>query len=332
MMMRRAVILVSVLAVVLFTGSISKPASADVSFSFFYSNLSSYGTWAVSAEYGRVWRPYDYEPGWNPYYDGHWVYTDYGWTWVSDYAWGAIPYHYGTWALDAYGGWIWIPGYVWAPSWVVFSSGPDYIGWAPVPPRFVVGASIGVNSFSPDRSVVVPARSFLAPHVGAYVVPRSKARVALSQTHIVDNISVQNHVVVNRGPDPRSIERAVGSSVRAVPISHVKRVVPDGQFDAAEIRADRHDRGAAPRATAPEPAHRSEPARPSGASPRPSGATRQPETSRAPAGSQETPREPGHNARPYEPHGQQGSHPSKPPKPAQPQPEPQKPPQGKPGG
>jgi hypothetical protein len=180
---------------------------------------------------------------------------------MSDYAWGSIPYHYGTWVLDPYLGWIWVPGYVWAPSWVVFSSGPDYIGWAPVPPRFVVGAPIGFATFAPERCVVVPAHAFLAPRVRGFVVPRSTAHVALSHTRIVNNITVENHIVVNHGPDPRGIERAAGRSVRPVPISRVRNVTPTGRFDAAEVRADRHDRsGAAPRVTAPEPvAH--EPAR-----------------------------------------------------------------------
>jgi hypothetical protein len=256
-MLRRATIFAAAFMVVLFAGSLSKPANADVSFSFFYSNLSPYGTWAVSADYGRVWRPYDYEPGWNPYYDGHWVYTDYGWTWVSDYAWGAVPYHYGTWALDPYLGWVWVPGYVWAPSWVVFTSGPDYIGWAPVPAHFVVGASIGPGVFAPQRCVFVPARAFLAPRIRTYAVPRATARVALSKTRIVNNISVRDNVVVNHGPDPRGIERAAGRSVRPVPISRVKNVTPAGRFDVAEVRADRHERGAAPggapRVTTPEP-------------------------------------------------------------------------------
>ena len=76
-------------------------ASTGVSFDLFYSNLSPHGTWLVSAEYGRVWQPREYDRDWNPYYDGRWVYSDYGWTWVSDYSWGAIPYHYGTWYADA---------------------------------------------------------------------------------------------------------------------------------------------------------------------------------------------------------------------------------------
>jgi len=260
--MRRASILVAAVALILLAGAVSQPAAADVSFGFFYSNLSPYGTWAVSAHHGRVWQPYLYEAGWNPYYDGHWVYTDFGWTWVSDYRWGAIPYHYGTWALDPYLGWVWIPGYVWAPSWVVFSSGPDYIGWAPVPPRFVVGAPIGFRDIGHDHFVIVPARSFLAPRVRSYIVPRATARTVLAKTRIVNNITVQNNVVVNRGPDPRSIEKVSGKRIRPEPIDRVKRIAPDGRFDMNDVRADRNDRGAGgPRATSPEPVRASESAR-----------------------------------------------------------------------
>jgi hypothetical protein len=260
-MKRRATILIAALLVLLAFGAFSKPAMADVSFSFFYSNLSPYGTWAVSADYGRVWRPSEYTAGWNPYYDGHWVYTDYGWTWVSDYAWGAVPYHYGTWTVDPAMGWVWVPGYVWAPSWVVFSTGPDYIGWAPVPPRFVVGATIGFNAFTPERCVFVPARSFLAPRVRAYAVPRTEVNVVISRTRIVNNITVQNHVVVNHGPDPHGIERAAGYSIRPMPISRVRNVTPSGHFDPVDVRADRHGGDGSLRATVPEPAPHHQPER-----------------------------------------------------------------------
>jgi hypothetical protein len=156
---------------------------------------------------------------------------------------------------------------------VVFSSGPDYIGWAPVPPRFVVGASIGFSTFAPERCVVVPARSFLAPRVRGYAVPRVNVNVALSRTRIENNFSVQNQVVVNRGPDPRGIERAAGYSIRPMPISRVRNVTPSGRFDVAEVRADRHQGGGELRATAPEPARQPE-------ATRQSQPARQPETAR----------------------------------------------------
>src|SRR5262245_1850742 len=167
-----------VLAVILVAmGAFAPPARCEVSFGFFYSNLSPHGTWLVSSQYGRVWQPGIYRPGWNPYYDGHWAYSDLGWTWVSDYEWGGMPYHYGTWVETPDIGWVWVPGYVWAPSWVVFSSGPDYIGWAPVPPNYSMSVSIGASDIGPSHFVFVSSANFLAPRVRNYAVPPSRTTV-----------------------------------------------------------------------------------------------------------------------------------------------------------
>src|SRR5207247_10094566 len=60
-------------------------AQSQISFSFFHNTLSSYGSWVNTGNYGSCWRPSGIASNWQPYYtDGHWVYTDYGWTWVSD--------------------------------------------------------------------------------------------------------------------------------------------------------------------------------------------------------------------------------------------------------
>src|SRR5438445_2432076 len=149
-MMKRARATVLSIVLLLLAGA-SSPARADVSFDFFYSNLSPYGSWQASARYGRVWQPSLYASDWNPYYDGHWVYADVGWTWVSDYEWGAIPYHYGTWVEDPEIGWVWVPGTVWAPAWVVFRTGPDYIGWAPVSPGLTSGVPTRLSAAAPGR-------------------------------------------------------------------------------------------------------------------------------------------------------------------------------------
>jgi len=236
--MRLAKLVVVGAVLLLVISFVSSPAQAGVSFSAFYSNLSPYGSWQVSAQYGRVWQPVEYHPGWNPYYDGHWVYSDLGWTWVSDYAWGAIPYHYGTWVPDPNFGWVWMPGYTWAPSWVVFRTGPDYIGWAPVSPGFSVGFSAGFGVPTPSSFLFVSAGNFLAPHVRTCVVPQSRATIIVNNTHIVNNLHVQNNVVVNRGPDPRIIERASGRQVREVPIERVSRVMPGPRMDRAQLRVD----------------------------------------------------------------------------------------------
>src|SRR5258705_9750922 len=130
-------------------------AFTDVSFEFFESSLSPHGSWHVSASFGRVWQPYVEVRGWHPYEYGHWVYTDFGWTWVSTYEWGAIPFHYGTWVIEPGVGWVWVPGYVWAPAWVVYRTGPSYIGWAPVPPSFSFGVSFTTYHYRPDHFLFV---------------------------------------------------------------------------------------------------------------------------------------------------------------------------------
>ena len=211
-------------AAVLLTGLSAQPAHADVSFDFAYSNLSQHGSWLVSAEYGRVWQPREYNREWNPYYDGHWVDTDMGWAWVSDYEWGSIPYHYGTWVLDSRAGWVWIPGDVWAPSWVVFRTSPGYIGWAPVPPGYSVGVSIQFGA--PSSFIYVSSGNFLAPRLRGSIIPRDRERTFINNTTVVNNIVIQNNVVINRGPDVRTIERATGRTVHRERIEQVTRVAP----------------------------------------------------------------------------------------------------------
>jgi len=225
-------------------------ASADVSFDFFHSNLSSHGSWQVSTSYGNVWQPDVYSSGWHPYYDGYWDYTDVGWCWVSDYDWGAIPYHYGTWVYDDFYGWVWVPGYVWAPAWVVYRTGPDYIGWAPVLPSFSVGISVRAPVFDRRHFIFVPTRYFAGERVRRYAIPSSRANLIINNTTIVNNITIVNNVVVNRGPDTRLIERASGKRLRAVPIERVRRAMPE-RFSREQIRIDPRRARAGVRAAEP---------------------------------------------------------------------------------
>ncbi len=236
--MRYAKSAVLAILIILIAGLFSSPAHAGVSFSYFQSNLSSHGSWFVSAQYGQVWQPDVYSTSWNPYYDGHWAYSDLGCTWVSDYSWGAIPYHYGTWVLDPALGWVWVPGYVWAPSWVVFRTGPDYIGWAPVSPHFSVGVSFSSGEPATGGFVFVSSRDFLAPRIRTYVVPESRTKVIINRTTVVNNIRVEKNVVVNRGPDVAMIEKASGRKVRAVPIEQVARVAPGPRVSRSQLNVD----------------------------------------------------------------------------------------------
>ncbi|HWY29585.1 MAG TPA: DUF6600 domain-containing protein, partial [Candidatus Acidoferrum sp.] len=78
-------------------------AETPPSMDYFQAQLAPYGNWVNVAGYGQCWQP-AINPGWRPYYDGgHWVYTDSGWYWQSDYPWGDIPFHYGRWIFTTAG-------------------------------------------------------------------------------------------------------------------------------------------------------------------------------------------------------------------------------------
>jgi len=93
--------------------------------------LESNGTWYYESEVGHVWRP-RVGPGWQPYSDGRWIWTAYGWTWVPYEGWGWAPFHYGRWGHSASLGWYWIPSAGWGPAWVSWAVGPSYVGWCPL--------------------------------------------------------------------------------------------------------------------------------------------------------------------------------------------------------
>lgn len=115
------------------------PEPEDLSFDDFHEGLAPYGSWVHTPEYGRVFVPARtiQVEGWRPYLHGQWVWTRYGWTWVSDEPFGWATYHYGRWGFRAGIGWFWVPGYTWGPAWVAWRHGPDSIGWAPLYPGYV---------------------------------------------------------------------------------------------------------------------------------------------------------------------------------------------------
>src|SRR6185295_9029922 len=123
------------------SASVSVHAQAD-----FYAPLASHGAWVEVGSYGRCWHPAHVAVEWRPYCEGHWVWTDCGWYWVSDEPWAWACYHYGEWVYDSHYGWLWAPGIEWAPAWVEWRVGGGYIGWAPRAPAHVTVA-IGAPYF-----------------------------------------------------------------------------------------------------------------------------------------------------------------------------------------
>ena len=134
-------------------------ANVSVGISYFYDDLAPYGQWIDEPRYGWCWSPHNVSSGWRPYTDGYWVYSDVGWTWVSDEPWGWAAYHYGRWFYDPYEGWVWVPGSDWAPAWVTWRYSPDYdyVGWAPLPPDAGWNGWGGLSFVSVEQ---IPTRSW----------------------------------------------------------------------------------------------------------------------------------------------------------------------------
>ncbi len=200
----------------------------NLSFRDFYSSLSPYGGWVNVGDYGMCWRPAGVPIGWRPYVDGHWIWTDYGWTWVSDYRWGWAPFHYGRWSFDPEYGWIWIPGYVWAPAWVEWRWGGGYMGWAPMPPGFHFRVDVVVGPDYHDFGVGIGGWNFIrAEEMGrpryGYVERDAVPRV-LGSTRNVTEYRFTGRGVYNTGLPRQQVEQATHRRIETVNIVRTNEV------------------------------------------------------------------------------------------------------------
>ncbi len=184
-------------------------ASETGSYSTFYRKLEPYGDWMETGDYGYVFQPRQAAQSrdWRPYTNGHWVYTDAGWTWISDEQFGWATYHYGRWTRLRGVGWVWVPGEQWAPAWVSWRKGNDFVGWAPLPPEAQFDRQTGIRNWAdnyydigPDQYAFVPANQFGAKVSARVVVPTERNVTIINQTTNVTNITYNNSVIVDRGP------------------------------------------------------------------------------------------------------------------------------------
>ena len=211
-------------------------APAPVTVNYFNETLSPYGNWVLVPGYGRCWQPTAcaYDPNWQPYCDrGHWVYTDCGWYWSSEYAWGAT-FHYGRWFRDTNCGWCWYPDTVWAPSWVTWRYSDNYCGWAPLPPRTYCQSGVGIVYQSGNVSLglsfglgascytFVPTRYFCDSHPRNYCASSGQVTQIYNNTTIINNIRVHgsgnNQIIINNGIPVQSVANANQSPINRRPV------------------------------------------------------------------------------------------------------------------
>jgi hypothetical protein len=187
----------------------AEDALAEQSVDFFYDALDPYGDWVNVEGRGYCWHP-RVLPGWRPYTDGGWVFTDYGWTWRSNEPFGWAVYHYGRWTRAPRLGWIWVPGTEWGPAWVSWRNSSDYVGWAPLPPDAysASGFSASVDSYfniGPGLYTFLRVADFGEPSYVSRVLSPAQNVTIINKTVNVTNVTykkVQNKVtIVNNGPD-----------------------------------------------------------------------------------------------------------------------------------
>jgi len=185
------------------------------SYSIFYTKLEPYGDWVETSDYGYVYRPREAgDARWRPYTNGRWVYTDAGWTWISNESFGWATYHYGRWTRIRGIGWVWVPGNEWAPAWVSWRKGGEYVGWAPLPPEARFDRRRGIQNWSdsyydvgPNQYVFVPVQQFGEERIERAIVPEQRALTIVNETTNVTNITYNNTVVVNQGPGYDELKR-----------------------------------------------------------------------------------------------------------------------------
>jgi len=222
-------------------------ADAPQQVNYFYSSLSPYGSWFDLPGYGWCWRPtaVAVDPGWRPYsHRGHWLYSNCGWYWHSDYSWGWAPFHYGRWYNHPRSGWVWFPDSVWAPAWVTWRYTDSHCGWAPLPPGthcgpgglsyYRVGVGVGFDFGLSSLSFSFVSRAHFAdrnPH--RYILPPGQAQTVYTHSKVINNIVVgNNNTIINNGVGYERIAAASREEIRKVvvrdaPTISGKTVKPD---------------------------------------------------------------------------------------------------------
>ena len=212
------IIVVLIITSVIFSGKTSAQ-QPYVSIQVFYDQLSPYGEWVDYPNYGYVWIP-DAGPDFVPYStQGHWILTDYGWTWLSNYPWGWAPFHYGRWDFDQYYGWFWIPDTQWGPAWVSWRRAEGYYGWEPLGPGISLSVSFGRGYDSRhDHWIFVRDRDFDRPDINQYYVGRTDHDQIIRRSTVISNTYVdqRRNTTYVTGPARADIQRVTGRRVEPV--------------------------------------------------------------------------------------------------------------------
>lgn len=201
------------------------PGQYGMSAGFSYNNvtdsdyLAQYGVWVNIPNFGMCWQP-EVVAGWQPFFYGHWAWSNNGWAWVSYEPFGDLVYHYGYWDYQEPYGWFWVPGNVWSPARVEWYTFGDYCAWAPLPPPNVFWPDPWIR-FQTNVWLVVGFNDFLDDDIGHHRFEGRIERPVYGGREVVDR----------RAPDMRFVEQRTGRTIQPIriarqPMNIQREVIP----------------------------------------------------------------------------------------------------------
>jgi hypothetical protein len=212
------------------------------SYDVFYDRLQSDGQWFNDPTYGLIWQPSvsSSDQNWRPYTDGRWVYTDRGWTWISNENFGWATYHYGRWARLNDKGWVWVPGNTWAPAWVSWRESDDYVGWAPLPPEAQSQQNVRIEGWAdnyynigPGSYVFVKTTDLPNQSYRRFIASSQDNFDIISRTKNVTGIYFGKTGVINSGPDYDQLVQTSNVKIDRYKLNFVQQKDPGAQFGTA---------------------------------------------------------------------------------------------------
>jgi hypothetical protein len=222
---------------------------SNVSIQVFYDELSPYGQWIDYGSYGYVWIP-GAEADFTPYStDGHWIMTDYGWTWASDYSWGWAAFHYGRWSFTDSFGWFWVPDNEWGPAWVNWRQAEGYYGWSPMEPGVTINMSfVGRYDSNYDHWMFVRDRDFDRPNINQYYVNRYEHDQIVRNSVVINNTYIDNsrHTTYVTGPSRTDIQNATGRRIVPMTVQNNNRPgkeINNGRLQIYRPQIDKNNNG-----------------------------------------------------------------------------------------
>jgi len=166
--------------------------------------------------------------GWNPYTNGRWVWTRYGWTWKSYYHWGWATHHYGRWWYSHRYGWVWSPGRRWAPAWVIWGHHGNYTGWHPISPRIRIHTK-GISPIMPRLNnngwVIVKTGDLTKNITTKTLITGTERNDIIKNTTKTITLKQDGNSFINKGPELKkdeSLNKTVKKNVTGLTASEKK--------------------------------------------------------------------------------------------------------------